>query len=128
MKIRSRQVVLVAAVLVSAFVSGCHNRSISQHDVLAGNYEYHLGNKAQGKVCFVLNSDGRYFLGDAHEPLSQPSMSGTSPHGKWELHSDTSGQTLIIGDSSLPIARTSSSIRVTVDDDLGMYCDLAVRR
>ena len=128
MKIQSRELVLVTAVFVSASLSGCHERSINPDDVLAGHYEYHLDNKAQGTVCFALDSDGRYVLGDAHEPLSQLSMSGTPVHGTWELGSDATGQKLFIGKSSLPIVRTSSSIRVTIDGDLGMYCDLAVKR
>ena len=127
MKIQSGQVVLLAAVIISASLSGCHNQSINR-DALAGQYEYHSGNKPQGTVCFVLNSDGGYVLGDANEPLSQLSMSGTTAHGTWELSSDATGQKLLIGKSSLPVGRTGTSIRVTFNDDLGMYCDYAVRR
>lgn len=127
MKIQPRRVVLLAGVFVSAALSGCHNQLVNR-DALAGRYEYQSGNRPQGTVCFVLNSDGGYVLGDANEPLSELSMSAAEAHGTWELSSDATGQRLIIGKSSLPVGRTGTSIRVTVNDDLGMYCDLAVRR
>jgi hypothetical protein len=126
MRIQAQEGVLLIVVFLSASLVGCHDRSINRDD-LAGRYEYHSGNKLQGSVCFVLNSDGGYVLGDTHEPLSQLSMLGTSPHGTWELSSDASGQKLIVGKSSLPVGRAGTSIRVTVNDDLGMFCDLPVR-
>jgi hypothetical protein len=127
MKVQRRQPVLLAAVFASASLLGCHSQLISR-DALAGRFEYHSGNKPQGTVCFVLNTDGSYVLGDANEPLSQLSMSGANARGTWELSSDETGQKLIIGKSSLPIGRTSTSIRVTSNGDLGMYCELAVRQ
>lgn len=112
----------MAAAFLLASLTGCRPGSVDR-DNLVGRYEYHSGNKSQGTTCFILNSDGSYVLGDAVEPLGQISMSGTPSHGMWQLGSGT-GQELIIGRSALPVRRTSSSIRVTVDDDLGMYCDL----
>jgi len=123
MKVQRRQLVLLAAVFVSASLLGCHGQLISR-DALACRYEYYSGNKPQGTVCWVLNSGGGYVLGDANEPLSQFPMSS---HGTWELSSDDTGQKLIIGKTSLPVSRTSTSIRITVNDDLGMHCDLPVR-
>ena len=67
-------------------------------------------------------------LGDASVPLSEISMSGTPPRGTWKLSFDGTGQKLIIGKSVLPVQRAGSSIRVAVNDDLGMNCDLPVRR
>jgi hypothetical protein len=126
-KHQTRQMVLVAGAFVSSSLLGCHNQSINRN-ALAGRYEYHSGSRPQGTVCFVLNSDGGYVLGDANEPRSQLSMSAAEAHGTWELSSDATGQKLIIGKSSLPVGRKGTSIRVTVNDDLGMYCDLAVTR
>lgn len=126
-RIRAHEAVLLIAVCLSTSLLGCHDRLINQNE-LAGPYEYYSGSKPQRRVCFVLNADGSYVLGDADEPLSQFPSLRTSPHGKWELMSDATGQKLIIGKISLPVGRTRTSIRVTVNDDLGMYCDLALRR
>ena len=114
---------LLAAVLVSACLVGCRGPAAQRRD-LAGRFEYYSGDKPQGRTCFVLNEDGGYVLGDANEPLGQISMLGTLSHGTWRLSSDETGQKLIIGKSEFPIQRRGSAIRVTVNDDLGMYCDL----
>jgi hypothetical protein len=127
--VRGSDLVRKAGFFASALLlslTGCRAGLVDRNDLI-GRYEYHSGNKSQGTTCFVLTSDGSYVLGDAREPLSQTSMSGTPSHGTWQLGSGT-GQELFIGRSSLPVRRTPSSIRVTVDDDLGMYCDLPLQR
>jgi hypothetical protein len=127
MTIQVRGAVFLTAVIASALLVGCRDRSINRDDLI-GRFEYHSGNKPQGSICFVLGSDGGYVVGDASAPLSQISMSGTPPRGTWKLSFEGTGQGLIIGKSRLPVQRAGSSIRVTVNDDLGMYCDLQARR
>ena len=89
-----------------------------------GTYEYHSGDIATGQSCFTLDRDGTYSLGDAGDPLGQLVLTDTPRSGKWSLHDDDSGQRLLLGDSTLPIERTPSAIRVRVNDGLGIYCDL----
>jgi len=112
-----------AGLIVLSIIAGCGGKPVSINEAI-GRYEYHSGNKGQGATCFVLSPDGTYFLGDAKEPLSDLSMSGSPSNGTWRLGSGTGREDLLIGGSALPIEGTSSSIRVTVNDDLGMYCDL----
>jgi hypothetical protein len=127
MKTPSHGAILLTAVFLSGCLLSCHDRTVNR-DELDGRYEYHSGDRPQGSVCFVLSADGSYSLGDANQPLDDMSMKGTSPHGTWELSSDATGQKLFIGKSSLPVGRAGSSIRVTVNDDLGMYCELPLRQ
>jgi hypothetical protein len=124
--IQMRGVLLMTAIL-SASLVGCRDRTINRDDLI-GRFEYRSGDKPQGTTCFVLNSDGGYALGDANAPLGEISMSGTPPRGTWKLSFNSTGQELIIGKSGLPVQLKGSSIRVTVNDDLGMYCDLPRRR
>jgi hypothetical protein len=127
MTIHRREVVFLTAIMLSGSLVGCRDQSMNRDDLI-GRFEYHSGDKPQGSICFVLNSDGGYVLGDANAPLSEISMSGSPSRGTWKLSFDGTGQKLIIGKSGLPVQRAGSSIRVTVNDDLGMYCDLPVRR
>jgi hypothetical protein len=127
MKTRLRDAVLLTAVFLTAVLLGCHYRGVNR-DELVGRYEYYSGSKPQGSACFVLSSGGGYVLGDANQPLSDMSMKGASPHGTWELTSDATGQKLTIGKSSLPVSRAGAFIRVTVNDDLGMYCELPLKQ
>jgi len=89
-----------------------------------GTYEYHSGDIATGQSCFTLDRDGTYSLGNAGDALGQLVLTDTSPSGKWSLHDDANGQQLLLGDTVLPIERTSSVVRVRVNDGLGIYCDL----
>jgi hypothetical protein len=89
-----------------------------------GTYEYHSGDIATGQSCFTLDRDGTYSLGNAGDPLGQLVLTDTPQSGKWSLHDGDSGQQLIIGNATLAIERTSSVIRVRVNDGLGIYCDL----
>jgi hypothetical protein len=89
-----------------------------------GTYEYHSGDIATGQSCFTLDRDGTYSLGNAGDPLGQLVLTDTPQSGKWSLHDDDSGQQLIIGNATLAIERTSSVVRVRVNDGLGIYCDL----
>ena len=118
----SMKIKLALTVFLSVMVLGCQNRSIST-DECAGSFEYHLANKATGTVCFVLNQDGSYTRGSSNDnPLGNRDV----PRGKWTLDKDSTGQKLNIGNSRLPLERTHSSIRVTINDDLGQYCDRAI--
>ena len=115
-----------AVLLIFGSLVSCGSKPVSINDVI-GRYEHHSGNSPRGTTCFVLMPDGTYHLGDAKEPLSEMSMSETPTNGTWRLVSGT-GQKLWIGKSSLPVERLSSSIRVTVNGDLGMYCDLPMHK
>jgi hypothetical protein len=117
-----RQPVILALIFEIA-ICGCERSPVTVKE-MAGTYEYHGGNPAMGKICFKLKSDGSYLTGDASEPLGDLSMRGTPSSGTWALDGDSTGQKLWIGNSSLPIGKTPSSIRVNVNDDLGMYWDL----
>jgi hypothetical protein len=127
MTIQRRDAAFLTAIVLSASLVGCRHRSINREDMV-GSFEYHSGDKPQGSICFVLSSNGSYSLGDANQPLDDMSMKGGPPHGTWELSSDATGQKLFIGKSSLPVGREGSSIRVTVNNDLGMYCELQLQR
>jgi hypothetical protein len=116
--------ILPTGLLFLGLISGCEGSPVDTK-AAAGRYEYYSGGKGQGTTCFVLSNDGTYRLGDAKEPLSSISMSGATPTGKWEI---VHGHKLFIGGSSLPIDRNSSFIRVTVNDDLGMYCKSPTHR
>lgn len=106
--------------------SGCRKQQVRMSE-MAGRYEFHSGNAAQGLICFELHTNGTYELGNAEQPLRELSMSGSADKGRWSL-GKTTEQVLLIGHSNVPIERTHSSIRVTVNDDLGMYCDLPIQR
>jgi hypothetical protein len=112
------------AVFLLGLLTGCKEMPVPMKDAI-GSYEYYSGAKPQGSICFVLNGDGTYRLGNAKDPLSEISLSGSPTNAHWTLASD---QKLLIGKSSLPIEHKSSYIQITVNDDLGMYCNLAVRR
>jgi hypothetical protein len=116
---------VISGIIMLLWLTGCGQKPVSVAQA-AGSYEYHSGNRAQGVACFELRSNGSYTLGNAKEPLGSIAMTGSPPQGRWTLGGGTDHQELSIGKSSLPIERTHSSIRVTVDDDLGMYCDLPV--
>ncbi|MDQ1452233.1 MAG: hypothetical protein QOK38_2099 [Acidobacteriaceae bacterium] len=116
---------VLSVVPLLSLVGGCPTQLVKVSE-MAGKYEYHSGNVARGSICFELHTNGTYVLGDAKEPLKDLSMSGSQEEGRWNLGS-TTGQVLVIGNSSLPIEHTPSSIRVTVNDDLGMYCDLSTQ-
>jgi hypothetical protein len=117
---------LIGSLVVASLVS-CKQRSFTYADA-AGSYEYHLGNSAQGSICFELYPNGSYRLGDAKEPLSSTSIRGSQATGRWTLSGSSDEEVLLLGKSSLPIERTRLSIRVTIDDDLGIYCDLPFRQ
>ena len=108
MTIQIRGVVLLTTIILSASFVGCRDRSINRDDLI-GRFEYHSGEKPQGTICFVLNSDGGYSLGDANVPLSQISMSGTPPRGTWKLSLDGSGQELIIGKMGIHLTQVPTS-------------------
>lgn len=122
-----RVVSILGVMSLLAAPMGCRApRSVTVSDA-AGSYEYHSGNRALGTICFELEPDGSYHLGNAKEPLSSMSVSGSQGVGRWTLSGGPPEEILLLGKSSLPIERTGSSIRVTVDDDLGMYCDSPIR-
>jgi hypothetical protein len=115
--------VIVSCGVMVLWLTGCASKPVSVTQA-AGSYEYHLANHGQGVICFELHPNGSYTLGNAKEVLGSMSMGGTLREQRWTLGGGTDHQELWIGKASLPIERTRSSIRVTVDDDLGMYCDL----
>ncbi len=120
--------IAASALLIGGFL-GCHKEPLSPSD-LAGQYEYFSAQRAQGTICFVLRADGTYLYGDATEPLNeinQISVGRTPREGTWRLGFGT-GQELQIGNSSFPIERTATRIQVTINDDLGMFCDLVGRK
>ena len=116
---------VISGGIMLLWLTGCAKKPVSVAQA-AGSYEYHLANRAQGVVCFELNPDGSYKLGNAKEALGSISMTGALREQRWTLGGGTDHQELWIGKASLPIERTRSSIRVTVDDDTAMYCDRPV--
>jgi hypothetical protein len=127
-KLSIRVVAILRGVGLLAIPIGCRApQSVTVADA-AGSYEYHSGNHAMGTICFELKPDGSYHLGNAKEPLSSTSVQGSESAGRWTLSGGPPEEILLLGKSSLPVERTRSSIRVTVDDDLGMYCDSPIRK
>ena len=117
--------VIICGSFMPLWLTGCTTKPVSVTQA-AGSYEYHSANRAHGTVCFELSPDGSYKLGDAKEALESISLSGALREQGWTLGGGTDQQELWIGKARLPIERTHSSIRVTVDDDTAMYCDLPV--
>ena len=108
--------------LIPAMLTACHAHVHSPEPV--GTYEFRSGNIATGQSCFSLANDGTYALGDAGDPLGQLALTDAPKSGRWTLHEDETGQQLILGHASLPIVRTSTAIRVKVNEPMGIYCDL----
>lgn len=117
-------VVVVLLAISTTFDLGCGSKTISADNV-SGLYEYASGSRLTRSVCFVLSPDGTYELGDAAAPMEVISYSGTPAMGHWELQKAAQDQEIEIGNSSFPIKRTSSGVRVIVDRDQDMYCDFA---
>ena len=115
-----KRVTAIALVAISATLEvGCG--SLDTKDV-SGLYTYGSGSQATREVCFVLAPDGTYALGNAAAPANKFLLYGSPSTGNWQM---TSGQDqrIQIGNSSLPIEKTSSGVRVIVDTDQGMFCD-----
>jgi hypothetical protein len=119
---------ILGSILVLATLASCRTPQLVTVADSTGSYEFHSGNRALGTICFELDSNGSYHLGNARVSLSSISMRGAPETGRWTLSGGPGEEILLIGKASLPIERTPSSIRVTVDDDLGMYCDLPVHQ
>jgi hypothetical protein len=117
-------IVIVLLALSTTFEVACSSKPLSS-DKVSGLYEYDSGSQATRSVCFVLSPDGTYALGDAAAPMQVISYSGTPSMGHWELLETAQDEQLRIGNSSFPIKRTSSGVRVVVDGDQDMYCDFA---
>jgi hypothetical protein len=103
-------------------LTACHSHVHPPEEV--GVYEYKAGDIVTGQSCFSLAKDGTYSLGDAGDPLGQLALTDTPHEGHWRLHEDKDGQQLILNDSVLPIERTSSTVRVKVNEALRIYCEL----
>ena len=117
-------IVIMLLALSTTFEVACSSDSLSS-DKVPSLYEYDSGSQATRSVCFVLAPDGTYALGNAPDPMQVISYSGTPPMGHWELLETAQSQQLRIGNSSFPIKRTSSGVRVVVDGNQDMYCDFA---
>jgi hypothetical protein len=112
-----------AVASLACALAGCQSAPLISRNECFGSYEAHLGDKATGKVCFILREDGTYALGDP-QPKEGLGYFALPSNGSWQLHGDSTGQQLFIDKTTLPITREKISIRVNVNDDLGMYCDL----
>jgi hypothetical protein len=120
-----RRIAVIGLLAMSTTLyAGCGSKQLTS-DNISGLYEYDSGNRGTETVCFVLSPDGTYSLGNATDPVNVMTYSGTPSSGHWELLSVADNQRLSIGNSSLPIKRTSSGVRVVVDGDQDMYCDFA---
>ena len=120
--LKARCLALSILLLMPTMLTACHSHVHSPEEV--GVYEFHSGDIATGQSCFSLAKDGTYALGDAGDPLGQLALTDTPRHGRWKLHEDQAGQELVLGDAVLPIERTSSTIRVKVNEGMHIYCDL----
>jgi hypothetical protein len=108
--------------LTSTMLTACHSHVQPPEEV--GTYQYRAGDIDTGQSCFSLQKDGTYSLGDAGDPLGQLALTDAPKRGRWTLHEDADGQQLILGNAILPIERTSSAIRVKVNESTRIYCEL----
>lgn len=120
-----RRIAAVAIMAIGTTLEiGCGSNTLSAGD-LSGLYEYDPGNQGTGTVCFILSPDGTYAFGNASDPMKEASFEGTPTKGRWQLTDAGDDQQLSMGNSSFPVKRTTSGVRVFVDGDRGMYCDFA---
>ena len=105
-------------------IAGCKSKPPISRNECIGIYKAYLEDKSTGKVCFTLNPDGTYSLGDT-QPKDGLGYFPLATHGEWELSSDSTGQRFFIDKATLPVGREKNSISVTVNDDLGYSCNLS---
>lgn len=120
-----RKITAIALIAISTTLeTGCGSKTLDSGNV-PGLYEYDSGNRGTSTVCFVLSSDGTYAIGNASDPMKEILFSGTQSKGNWQLMGSSPDQKLQLGNSSFPIERTASGVRVIVDHDQDIYCDSA---
>ena len=125
---RNRGIVLMT--LVAPMLIGCKGQSADERPFsaqeLVGEYDYYRDNvtaKPVGTSCFTLRVDGTFSSGTSDFTSADgPILPKT---GHWMLSSNSQGPILDLAHAGFPLERRRSSIRALVNDDTGMFCQLA---